>query len=620
MQMDVRLHTILAVATCLVGIAVWGSSLWLMAPPDPNYSDTIAPSLWYAGKLAAPVGTLQHSLFPQLPLLLPRILGALDQSWALSVELAHDVLAGLFLVCGLGAIGILAVRLSSARGYGAAFVAILAIVVFLQSWVTALNVGYPLYVQYPSHLLGSWGIAASLFVWVIWITSGQTLVNLLICAGLAGLLTNLHATYGLIVIGIILTGISIEALIARKLAPALQRIVSAIFFFSLGALPQGLLILYQLPPASLPTGVPDTAWWTLMSFRKPFHIYLWGPGGIVQPLCWILAFWCALIAALSSRISAIYTYRLIATGVAVTIFCAIAYAAFAIVPIPALIGAVLSRSALIPMAAIPALAATLTILCLRSWNEQQNTLNALRLILASLTSALLALPIASDFVKASSLIALVATTILMYLPDAAPTVAVRRTTRLPGTALAVLAVAAPFLMLPAKWQGALAMMPRHPGTSWAQVTDYVRNVIPRDQIVLMPPYPYATVSSRHINPADYGYMGYSVYARGLVALEINQIELLLKINLLNFSPQTIQTYVAKNGQILCVFEKGYVKLTSDISRLHQLRSQYPSLHYFVAIKPGATPAQWTCGPAETQTLDLPRVFENDTYVVYQLSE
>ena len=618
-------------ACLLFGVAAsgWYASLWWTQPPDPNNTDVLAVALWRAGELVAPPGTVQAASYPYLQMQLPAVMAFLQRTFALPLEYSHQIFSGVFAAIAVSAMALVTLKVSGARGYLASVSAVLAFAVFAQSWLTKLNVGYPILLASPNFLLGTWALAAALMVWAGWLTATCRRRAVWVYPALAGLIFDLHSTYGLIVIGILLTGEALVALCAQERVSALRRLLPCVVAFVLGALPSivSLVEFAHVAPAMIS---PAQDWWTLMAFRKAFHIFLWGSESGIQPgLALIALTWTSITLALRPFLPREQTLRLTATLLASAAFCTAAYAVFAVVPTPQLVGLVLTRAAILPLCVLPALAVAHVVLCLRAWAADRAPLAAVRLALAAVAAAVLALPgTGGDHAQLAVLTsgAWLLSAALPWLRAAAavPAIYVRNYLQaIPSAVVAsvsVIALATPVLLLPAKWQATLASMSPTPGRSWTSVTDFVRAHVPHDQMVLMPPYPYAMVSSRHVNPADYSQLGISVYAQWLVPLEFQNLKALYDLDLRQFTPSTMPSYLNAQGGILCLVERGYVALTSSEARLRQLRTLYPTLHYVVGLRPAVTPMQWSCGPAAAQLLSLPQVFANDIYVVYRLPD
>lgn len=600
--------------------AFWTATLWQAQPLNPNYNDTLTPSLWYTGQLVTHPGTIQHEVYPHLQVLLPRLADAVYRLTGLPVEAFHNALAAGFVAVGLVAVGLAALRLGNARGAFGAIIGCLAIAVFVQGWPGKMQVGYPALFHMPGFLLGAWGVAASIAVWAFWLLAAERRRTVAIAFGLAGLVFDLHSTYGVILLGIMLTGLGLDGLRRGRIAQAMGRMVIGAMAFAAVAAPQLWFLMAHGSAVATQSHVPPAQdWWTLMAFRKPFHIFIWGEHGVSGPLAWLLAYWTMAMVALWPLVERGRAWRLVATGLATVIFCAIAYGAFALYPTPLLVGLVLTRAALIPMVGLAILLTALVALLFRAWQDSESARDAIRLCLAAIALALLGLPDGGAEVRYLGLTALAAVAVIGCLPREASVGSAMATALRPIALVATLiALSIPLVLLPTKWRETVALMPARDGAEWAQVTTFLREQTSVRDMALMPPYPYAMASSLKASPGDYGQMGYSVYARWLIPFEQDQIALLYGVNLREKTPSTITSWLAENGGLLCLVERSYSAIVSDVERLRQLRLAYPALRLVVAPKPGTTPEGWTCGPAATTPVPLKTLFENSGYVVYSL--
>ncbi len=189
--------------------------------------------------------------------------------------------------------------------------------------------------------------------------------------------------------------------------------------FAAVASPQILMLVLHAPPAlgAEAAALQGDGWWTLMAVRKPSHIFIWGDHGVVAPLGWLAAFWLAALAALWSMVSPELRLRLAAIGLATLVFCAIAYAAFALRPTPVLAGLVLTRAALLPVVLLPALIAALAALALRRWTETGAPLDVIRAALFACALAVMALADAGTPLRAMALACLCGGAVLGWPRD-----------------------------------------------------------------------------------------------------------------------------------------------------------------------------------------------------------
>ncbi|HRJ68267.1 MAG TPA: hypothetical protein PK812_01555, partial [Beijerinckiaceae bacterium] len=603
-------------------VGAWTVLLWRLAGLNPNYSDTIAPALWLTGELVAHPGTIQAEVYPHLQVLLPRLAAMLQKAFGLPVQALHDGLAAVFAMLGLGAVAMTAAKLSRTSGWVGLLAGCLAIAALVQAWPGKMHLGYGLLMHMPGYLLGAWALAAALAIWSWWLFSARSMRANVIAFGLAGLLFDLHSTFGVILLGTMLTGLGLEALSQRAFAVAIRSCVAGLAAFLVCASPQMVMLMLHALASPVAQGpIPDpAAWWTLMAARKPSHIFIWGENGVVQPLAWLAALWSLAVFAIWPLVASERRLRLVATGLAALVFSAMAYVAFAWRPTPTIAGLVLTRATLICVATLPALLAALLVLNVRAWSQSGNLASLGSAALAGLSLALISLPEAGPELRSLALV------LLALAGLAARTLGPPRT---PGAAVSLgrvvamvacaVSLAVPLWLVPAKARETLASMPRPDGPEWSEVTRFLRERTEPAEMALLPPYPYAMMSSRKASPTDYGQLAFSVYARWLLPFEFNQLMVLYGIDLRDRPAHSVAAWLAEQGGLLCMIERGYVHLVSDAGRLQALRRHYPALRLIVAPKDGTEPEGWTCGPVKLPQLPLERAFENSRFVVYKLA-
>ncbi len=279
-------------AAPLIGLfaVVWTTSLRLSAGSNPNYSDTVAPAMWRAGELALHPGTIQFELYPHLQLLLPHVAAWMQAKLGLPILGLHDALGLFAAVAGLAAIGVTAARLAQLPGWAGGLLGCVAVAALIQGWVAKQHFGYPVLIHLPIQLLGAWGLAAVVAATAWWLFAPKSTTSTLIAFGLAGLIFNLHSTYGVIFLGVLLTAHGLGALRPAAFAREVSAAAIGLAAFLAAAAPQAFMLLsHTLPPDA--SAMPQEAWWTLMAARKPFHVFIWGEHGVGAPLAWLAAFW-----------------------------------------------------------------------------------------------------------------------------------------------------------------------------------------------------------------------------------------------------------------------------------------------------------------------------------------
>ena len=619
---SVRFSNVWLVGTWTAGIGApiaWFLLLWHAFPAVLDYSDTAGPAYWRTGELVAAPGSIHALVYPHIQTLAPDILAFANRWLSLSIEKGLLLLAAIFFALTLSAIAALAWKLA-----GSPLAAALAIAAGAGSWIGTLHHGYGSFFFHPSFLLGAWGASALFVIWALWLAAGEGVRWRVPVAILAGLVFNLHATYGLILASCVGLHEIMRLFAGRRDRHAWIEAGIIAAAFLLAASPQliGIAGLMADPPQLTTKAAGGEAWWTLMAFRKPFHIFLWGEHGILEDTAFLLA--AALLAMINLAVHTprAVNERLAATMIAITVLIGISYVGANVLQSPAITGLVLTRAANLLALALIVMSSCLVVLSIRRWRCSGRAADMVRTLVLMANALLTASPPPAKGGLLSLLVLglLSASAILAYWAAlrSMPMVAMRRS--LKGSMLPVppLFAMALFVMLPEKLSYETKRMPKERSATWHDLTAFLRDRTPSDALVLMPPYPYATASARRSFPVDYGQFGWSVYARWLVEHELDMAARIYGIELGGLSPEEAMIHAREEGGILCQFEKGHVELLSDIERLLALKERWPSLQYAVTPRPGFLPDEWTCGPAGGALLDLKLAYENEGYVIYDL--
>jgi hypothetical protein len=584
-------------------------------------SNTVGPALWLSGKLILAPDSIQAAIYPQEKTWLPWLIALVDRRLGIPTEASHVALAVSSLVTGLLAIAWVGRLIGKTWWAGA-----IAVIVSLEAWLTRLDVGYAMEIDIPTFRLGVWGMSWALAVWALWLSLPATLATSLLVYSLTGVLLCMHPNLGVILGGVLLTGDALSFLFEPRRGAILSRALIGFVVLLVAASPQiFLLSKYQASQAALATD-QDQAWWPLMALREPFHIFLWDDTVYREPVIWISLGWLTLfftlaLLAIAKEVPRSILLRLIATGLAVAIFCAIQFAATELWPTPLIASLILTRALFLVKVAALVIIAALPFLALRRWLYEPTQSAGFCTFCYGLAAILIALPDPSTTLKVTAAAALGLGTVATYFPGAIDRY---RSDQRP---LWPLSTAAAALIMPAVLVGLVAnkitysfsLMAAKPTQTWLQTTEFLRTSTAKDSLMLMPPYPYATVSARRTSLLDYEQFGLPyAYMHLTVSKESKLLRQIYGIDLTRYTPRSLAEFLESRGGRLCFLEHSYLSVISSESRIDSLKRDHPALAYVVGFKPGVTPMWWRCGRQESPLLRLPRAFENEEYVVYDV--
>lgn len=147
-----------------------------------------------------------------------------------------------------------------------------------------------------------------------------------------------------------------------------------------------------------------------------------------------------------------------------------------------------------------------------------------------------------------------------------------------------------------------------------RLTSWMRTATSKDALFVMPPhFRYSAGISLRSSIIDAGEIGFAIYMPARSDFELKAIRVIYDIDLLRMSWDEVKQFYWQAG---CAFERRY--LQGSINKVFQLKKEFPSLSYVVGVRPGVYPLMWGCGPFRGDILDLPIVFRNDTYIVYDV--
>ncbi len=641
----------LASAALSVGWAVFGLAA---LNPDMDAAEFAVAANVLTGRTVPVPGSIIAWIAPALLTQGSRLVAALMSLTGLS---AYQIL----LACSpvLVFSGLMSIHWGTSRLAGNPLAGLCAVAVLPGSWVNDMVVGFHMSFWNANVTAANWGIVGTVIVLAVWLNGPRSGWRRLVPWALAGGVFCLHNTFGAIVAVALVLGEALD--FGVSIAVRLRGMALGGGAFLLASSPQLLTLAGAV--STLQTSPPGEDWWNLMILRKHFHVFLWS--NFAAPHSFRLALQLAVTFALTTTLAwqlleSWTRARLLATGVAALALGLVSYGAAEVVVVPTLMGLVLSRSMLLPAYALlivlcalpnlslrrpgrvpafvllcslalppllafgpgPALPGLLTIAVLLAatvhlWRGGGGIVTLLGGVAIALW------PASSDDKRIMlAITAMLAVAVLALLTgrkvEAEPTgeamCSVRRL-RVVGSAIAII-VAGLLVIKAAKLQRAAASNALTP--AWNQAIHWLRDHTKPDALLLMPPYPYSEITLGRSHIMSYLFMGFSIYARNALAYELDQLKLLYDIDLRAMSREQVWGLVWKPGP-LCLVEKGYARTVSDRERLQAVSREHPQVSYVLAPLPGVTPPQWSCGPADTRRLDLPVVFTNSDYVVYDIS-
>jgi hypothetical protein len=613
----------LAIFVVAMMLFVWCAVL-LRQIANYNYADTFGPTLVALGEITLVPDSAAAHFYGSARTMLPVAMAAVCSALDVTPESLHRAVTLGTMIVGL--LGPAAAAATIARTWWAG---VLVVASMPFAWVFALSVGYhaPFWTGYA--LAGYWGLGWVCAVWGVWFVGPQRGWRAYLPFCLTGLVFLAHPGWGLVLFAVLgldeaiglwtATGARREALRSTAFKACLVALVAA---------PEIVLILGNL---TQPDGSESNdAWWTLMQFRKSFHVFIW-EGGMPFAQLAKLAILTALCTAVARPLlDGGQRRRLAATILGVSALVMLSYGSVEIVPIPSIAAIVVSRG----MALLAAAAIVLVAAAVMAAREQGVPATL------ALYVALLALAIPAELEAVSWISNTLMATMPAFLQPAnhagfsflvaatalATALLFRRTGRaaamvpshvppMRSTAAAALAIVVTFWKLPLvpASQGAV------PPATWTALTDCVRERTPRTALLVTPPYPYSIASTRRSFILDYVFLGASIYNAAMTPFEFDALRAIYGVDLRGKSRDDVRQYLARNKGILCLLERAYRELLADEGKVRALKAAYPSASHLVGFRPGVTPHEWTCGKHESPVLPLPTVCANDDYVLYDLS-
>jgi hypothetical protein len=595
----------------LAVLGSWGLALWSNFEVVADYSDTVTSTYWKTGAYAPVSGSVQAIVLSHVPLLLPSIFAVAAQLSGATIVDVHVAVGAL--VFGLTLLSAVSFAAILARSTWAGAI---ALPVAAGGWLTKLHLGYPYLIFSPTLLLGTWGLGIACATIAAWLLLPRDSGWLFVIFAAAGALACIHLTWGAITFLIIATGD-----ILRCIGPSCKRALagfaagSAIFMVLAG--PQ-LLQLHASPsfPSTMPASDAQD-WWRVMALRKPFHIYLWGDDGITSGAIWLLV---TAVLAWINIAGHVSRLLLIRTGAIIIVsagLLALSFIVVEVLPNPRLAGLVVSRASLALVFVTSVIVTALPFLAARRWWRSQEHQDIWRMLFLMLALVMFSAPTTSSVDRSIMVASLSFAALTPYM-----TGSLRGSSRAAVVlfyAALVGGISGTLARIPQQLDRQDELMPKGPSADWEEVTTFLREKTDHSQMVLMPPYPYATAASLRSWPMDYLYCGYSVYLPRMAGYEMRTLKTLYGIDINQREPSDIRAWVSARGGVQCLFERGYRDLIADPDRVSALRAEWPKLGLVVSFKGGVIPHEWVCGPVDVPPLGYPAVFENDAYILYSIT-
>jgi len=151
---------------------------------------------------------------------------------------------------------------------------------------------------------------------------------------------------------------------------------------------------------------------------------------------------------------------------------------------------------------------------------------------------------------------------------------------------------------------------------WLELTSWMSSDTEQDALFLFPPItPRHGGYSLRSDIMNYAHIGYSVSVPELTEFDLIALRTLYDIDLLNMSLEEID---ALSANLMCEMQHGYYELLSDIEDLSRVKTEFPLMSYVVSIQPGYDSFDRGCEPFVGEILDLPIIFQNDRYIIYDV--
>ncbi len=562
-------------------------------------------------------------------------------------------------------IGLFAIYWITGRLAGTPWAGLAAVLVLPGSWLNQTIIGFHLSFWTGNMTAGTWGIIGSAVTMAAWLRLPNRGWRAAIPWFMAGLVFCLHVTFGGILAVALCLGHMMDG--SQRLGERWrhQLIFAAVFLFS--AFPLLMDLVHQAPAIIKGSDELTEDWWRLMILRKNFHLFLWG--GPNAAFGWRRALELALLTGGTvyvawSMLDVQVRTKIVGIVAAVVIFCAISLVGELVLQSSSIISLILTRSTI--LAALLVLVLSCVIPARLIMNN--TGYSAMAILLGLSLPILLAFSPAENWIRLLMLAVLMALAVhrrsqsggaLTLLTGIVVTYSYRQATEMEAiSAMTQIALFAGSFFLLGRFisrtrENDDTFSPRHScphrlarvavtagiallfllaykatilksranealTEEWLGAIHWLRNNTPKDTIVLVPPYPYADVSLSRSHVYNYLWMGFSIYVKHAVPLEMDRLRLIYGIDLSSMNRADIWKLVHQPG-LLCLVEKGYVEAVSDTGRLSAIEKLVPGLRYVMAPRQGVTPPQWSCGKAQAKTMDLPVAYSNSDYVIYFLS-
>ena len=600
-----------------------------------HMSDTAVAALWHNGDLLLVEGSDYVQIAPHALTFMPWI--EAEQAAFLHTDIwtleKWRSMSGV--VVGLAGLYLTGRTLS-----GSALVAVLVTVAIPASWLATATIGYGFDAWSGRAQLGVWGTGAMLCVWALWLN--PRLRQPWLPWALAGMVANIHPIYGFILLfvlgvdGVVVIGGSTDRTIAIR--GLLVRGGISI----LVCLPQLVLALQHFGgDASVgAVAVVEDDWWRLMYARVQHHVFFWRNPWRVLGFATNVIFSATLLVMARPLLESSVVRRLWVTLASVIFLVAVMFVNNAYVHSAFLTALSLFRANSLLPGMVVALAiivglhqAALIANDAPGGRWRRVLLVALPVTLCGSGVAMVAASIliqiggavgAGAYLSGPGVRVVLAAWVergpafaVQFLAGLGLVVLAARGTRHGRRALIPLLVVA--CLAEGVWHGSEHLMSSFRGEQptelhgWMDLARWMRTETPTDALFLMPPQPgYTSTISHRSTVIDSKSLSFPFYMPSTTARTLGLFEAIYGIDLRDMSLAELDAFY--NTPYTLAMERRYERL--DSSGLRSIMELVPGIDYVVGYRPGADGHYRYGGPFQGSRLDLPVVYENIDYIVY----
>jgi len=151
---------------------------------------------------------------------------------------------------------------------------------------------------------------------------------------------------------------------------------------------------------------------------------------------------------------------------------------------------------------------------------------------------------------------------------------------------------------------------------YTDLARWMRTKTPPESLFLMPPQPGYTSSITHRSTViDSKSLSLPFYMQGMTAPVLDLLREIYGFDLRSMSEEELNAFY--NAPYTLAMEQRYERL--DVGRIRAIQSFVPEIDFVVSYRPRASGIYRFGGPYRGRRLDLPIVYENTNYVVYDIS-